>query len=58
MMSLQPYLPPVSGDAGSVFALLQVLADPEKARAALKLMVEERKKDRGGVRETAQGNRG
>lgn len=44
MMSLQPYLPPVSGEAGAVYALLQVIADPKQAKATLDKLVEERRK--------------
>ena len=43
MMSLQPYLPPTTGEAGSVFALLQVIADPKAAKAVLEKMVEEKR---------------
>ena len=43
MMSLAPYLPPTSGEAGAVMALLQVIADPKAAKQALDKMVEERK---------------
>lgn len=42
-MSLQPYLPPVSGEAGAVYALLQVITDPKAAKAALDKLVEEKK---------------
>jgi uncharacterized protein (DUF3084 family) len=43
MMSLAPYLPPTSGEAGATYALLQVIADPKAAKAALDKMMEERK---------------
>ena len=43
MMSLSPYLPPTSGDAGAVMSLLQVISNPAEAKKALDKMVEERK---------------
>ena len=42
MMSMAPYLPPTSGEAGAVYALLQVIADPKAAKAALDKMMKAR----------------
>lgn len=42
-MSLAPYLPPTSGEAGAVMALLQVIAHPADAKAVLEKMIAERK---------------
>jgi len=43
MMNLGPYLPPVAGDVGSVFALLQVIQDPKQATKALEKIVAEKR---------------
>lgn len=42
-MDMAPYLPPASGEVGAVYALLQVIADPKAAKAALDKMVEHQK---------------